>query len=230
MIQMADRAMEEQSNILDTIKGKLVQAATDTTSDEGRHNIAKDINKLLDQLKNIADSTNYNGTYLLQQSAGGSAAACVFTFHMGENSGDTIKTGSADGTTSRVRANIGGLSLTGMKGAVSTEAAQSATVATVGQNLSAGHAQSLLSTLDSALSKLNEMRTDYGSTQVQLESSVRNLDTAYTNLQASESIIRDVDYAAESANFNKLNIIAQAGTYAMSQANAMQQNVQKLLQ
>jgi flagellin len=87
-----------------------------------------------------------------------------------------------------------------------------------------------LASVDRALSKLNSMRADYGSTQIQLESSVRSLETSYTNIKASESVIRDVDYAKESAEFNKQNIIAQAGTYAMSQSNAMQQNVMKLLQ
>jgi flagellin len=54
--------------------------------------------------------------------------------------------------------------------------------------------------------------------------------TQVTNIKAAESVIRDVDYAAETANFNKQNIIAQAGTYAQSQANAMQQNITRLLQ
>ncbi|RXJ82955.1 flagellin, partial [Arcobacter sp. CECT 8985] len=73
-------------------------------------------------------------------------------------------------------------------------------------------------------------RADFGSTQNQLESAIRNQMTQQTNIKAAESVIRDVDYAQESANFNKQNIIAQAGTYAMSQANAIQQNVTRLLQ
>ncbi|MGB5791562.1 flagellin, partial [Poseidonibacter sp.] len=73
-------------------------------------------------------------------------------------------------------------------------------------------------------------RADFGSTQNQLESAVRNLNTQQTNIKAAESLIRDVDYAQESANFSKQNIIAQAGTYAMSQANNVQQNVMRLLQ
>ena len=84
--------------------------------------------------------------------------------------------------------------------------------------------------VDSALNTLNSWRADFGSTQNQLESAVRNQMTQKTNIQAAESVIRDVDYAQESANFNKQNIIAQAGTYAMSQANAVQQNVTRLLQ
>ncbi|WP_258239212.1 flagellin [Arcobacter sp. CECT 8989] len=84
--------------------------------------------------------------------------------------------------------------------------------------------------VDDAITDLNGYRGDIGSTQNQVESAVRNLMTQATNVKAAESIIRDVDYAQESANFNKQNIISQAGSYAMSQANATQQNVLRLLQ
>lgn len=86
------------------------------------------------------------------------------------------------------------------------------------------------SVTDAAITDLNKYRGDIGSTQNQVESAVRNLMTQATNVKAAESIIRDVDYAAESANFNKQNIISQAGSYAISQANAVQQNVLRLLQ
>ncbi|WP_298751612.1 flagellin [uncultured Arcobacter sp.] len=86
------------------------------------------------------------------------------------------------------------------------------------------------SIVDAALSQMNIYRSDLGSTQNQIESAVRNLMTQETNVKAAESVIRDVDYAEESANFNKNNIISQAGSYAMSQANSVQQNVLRLLQ
>ncbi|MEA3513164.1 MAG: flagellin, partial [Campylobacterota bacterium] len=91
-------------------------------------------------------------------------------------------------------------------------------------------ASGLLASIDTALTSLNTMRGAVGSVQNQLESSVRNLNTTVTNIKAAESVIRDVDYAAESANFNKQNIVSQAGTYAISQANAVSQNVLRLLQ
>ena len=84
--------------------------------------------------------------------------------------------------------------------------------------------------IDAAITQLNTFRSDLGSTQNQIESAVRNLMTQETNVKAAESIIRDVDYAEESATFNKQNIISQAGSYAMSQANAVQQNILRLLQ
>jgi flagellin len=83
---------------------------------------------------------------------------------------------------------------------------------------------------DYALRDLDKTRSDIGSVQNQLESTIRNISVTQVNVQAAESQIRDVDFAAESANFAKLNILAQSGSYAMSQANAVQQNVMRLLQ
>lgn len=82
--------------------------------------------------------------------------------------------------------------------------------------------------VDSAIGRLNTYRSDIGSSQNQVESAVRNLMTQSTNISAAESVIRDVDYAEESSNFNKLNVISQAGSYAMSQAFSTSQNVLRL--
>ena len=215
LTQIADKAMGEQSNILDIVKTKLIQASTATTSSAGRTAIAKDVGKLLDQLNNIAVQTNYNGIQLLQASTtvGTATAASAQTFVMGEKTGNTIA------TTAGTRANIAGLSLTTLKLDVTTSA-----------TFTAAEAQTGMAKIDTALDTLNGWRADFGSTQNQLESAIRNLGTQQTNIKAAESVIRDVDYAQESANFNKQNIVAQAGTYAMSQSNAMQQNVLRLLQ
>ena len=216
LTQIADKAMSEQSNILDIIKTKLVQASTGTTTSAGIAAISADIKELANQLDNIAANTNYNGSTLLQASAGSTAVAGGKSFQMGEFSGDVIKLG--DGTSAAdgaLQANLLGLSLDSA-GALSLTTNSSASA--------------LLDDIDTALTSLNEMRSSVGSVQNRLESKVRNLDTTVTNIKAAESVIRDVDYAAESANFNKLNIISQAGTYALSQANATSQNVMRLLQ
>ena len=209
LLQIADKSMAEQSKILDTVKSKLIQANTATTSSDGRESIRKDITKLLTQFDNIAKQTNYNGTNLISNSAG-NAAASSLTFQVGEKSGDTI-------TMSAVNANTTGLSLTSISGLAAN-------------GLTSSLAASSQTTIDTAITNLNGYRGDIGSTQNQVESAVRNLMTQATNIKAAESAIRDVDYAEESANFNKLNIISQAGSYAISQANASQQNVLRLLQ
>ena len=222
LTQIADKAMAEQSNILDIIKQKLIQASTATTSTAGIEAIGKDINKLLDQVNNIGAQTTYNGTNLLQgtASAGSVTSADTLVFQMGTLAADTI------GTKSGVLANLAGLN--GMSALALSAAGWSAGLDSAAAMQSAARVQ--MAEIDSALTQLNGWRADYGSTQNQLESSIRNLMTQVTNTKAAESVIRDVDYAQESANFNKQNIIAQAGTYAISQANAASQNVMRLLQ
>ena len=101
----------------------------------------------------------------------------------------------------------------------------------LGENgLTRSVAETFQTVVDDGITQLNAYRGDIGSTQNQVESAVRNLMTQATNIKNAESVIRDVDYAEESANFNKLNIISQAGSYAISQSNAVSQNVLRLLQ
>jgi len=91
-------------------------------------------------------------------------------------------------------------------------------------------AMATMNIAESATKLLDKIRSDLGSVQNQLVSTVNNISVTQVNVKAAESNIRDVDFAAESANFSKYNILAQSGSYAMSQANAVQQNVLRLLQ
>ena len=91
------------------------------------------------------------------------------------------------------------------------------------------NAQGTISNLDAVIKALDGIRADIGADQNSLESNVKNISVTQVNVAAAESNIRDVDFAAESANLQKHNILAQSGTYAMSQANAVQQNVMTLL-
>ena len=91
-------------------------------------------------------------------------------------------------------------------------------------------AQKAIDTLSAAIGNLDTIRSDLGSVQNQIVSTINNISVTQVNVKAAESQIRDVDFAAESANFSRLNILAQSGSYAMSQANAVQQNVLRLLQ
>jgi flagellin len=203
LLQIADKSMAEQSNILDTVKAKLIQANTATTSTDGRKAIASDIAKLMTQFDNIAKSTNYNGTDLI------SSSAKALDFQVGED------------------ATKGKITLAKVNSSASAYGLSSLTSIS---SLGMASAATLQSTVDTAINTLNTNRGSIGSTQNQVESAVRNLMTMATNVKSAESIIRDVDYAQESANYNKQNIISQAGSYAISQANSVQQNVLKLLQ
>ena len=237
LLQITDKSMAEQGKILDTIKSKLIQANTDTTSVSGRTAIAKDITKLLQQLNNIGEQTNYNGTNLLQKARTTANASNVanltagrtkldgLSFQIGEGTQDLIKTKT-------INSNVTGLSLGSLAKAARSgaKASAGATAGLTSGIFTRTAASAGQKAIDRAISKLNGYRGDIGSTQNQVESAVRNLMTQSTNIKAAESVIRDIDYAEESANFNKLNIISQAGSYAISQSNATQQNVLRLLQ
>ena len=99
----------------------------------------------------------------------------------------------------------------------------------VGVTTRAG-AMMVMSIADSAIGQLDKIRSTLGSTQNELTSTINNISVTQVNVTAAESQIRDVDFAQESANFSKRNILAQSGSYAMSQSNAVQQNVLRLLQ
>ena len=150
-----------------------------------------------------------SGTNFATNSDGLPTGTDALSFQIGELTTNNINTAGG------VNANRRGLGLSDFSAA---------------NSLTSDAAESEMARMDTALSTLNGWRSDFGSTQNQLESSIRNMMTTQTNIKAAESVIRDVDYAAESANFNKQNIIAQAGTYALSQANTIQQNVLRLLQ
>ncbi|PPB74324.1 flagellin B [Campylobacter hyointestinalis] len=106
---------------------------------------------------------------------------------------------------------------------------ESATDQSGGVNTFAG-AQAMIDVAQSAQKTLDSIRADLGSVQNQLTSTINNISVTQVNVKSAESQIRDVDFAEESANFSKYNILAQSGSYAMSQANTVQQNVLKLLQ
>ncbi|MDL0095568.1 flagellin B [Campylobacter vicugnae] len=93
-----------------------------------------------------------------------------------------------------------------------------------------GGAQAMIDVAESARKTLDKIRADLGSVQNQLIATINNISVTQVNVKSAESQIRDVDFASESATFSKHNILAQSGSYAMSQANAVQQNILKLLQ
>ncbi|RXJ60325.1 flagellin [Candidatus Marinarcus aquaticus] len=211
LTQIGDRAFDEQSNILDSVKSDLLKASTATTSQEGREALLSNIQKGLEQLNNIASTTNYNGTTLLQADATDTSASQSLEFQAGEGSADTIET-------TAVQANTTGL---GLDGLLNQDPA----------TFDASTAQSFLDTVDDALTQLNSYRADFGSTANQLQSANSNLATQYTNTVAANSVLIDLNYANEVSNFSKQNILAQVGALGLAQSNNItQQTVLRLLQ
>ena len=209
MIKIADGAMKETSESLDSIKTKLIQAASSTTSDEGRESIRKDIAKLLKSIDETAKNTTYNGMQLLAKADG--SATDALNFQIGETSSSVVST---DGG---VRANSEGLGLDALRDLAAN-------------GLTVSSAQTYIDTMDTAISTLSGWQSDFGSTQNALESRIRNMTTTVTNLNAARDQIMNLDFEQESSNFSKLQIQAQSGLFALSQANVIQQNVLRLLQ
>ena len=207
--QIASSATNEQSSILDNIKEKLLQASTDTTSQDGREALLKDIQSQLDQFNQIASSTNYNGQTLLQNSASDTSASQVQQYQSGINSENLIETSS-------VQSNTQGLGLTALS-------SQDAT------SFSSSDARGFLQSVDNAINGLNDIRSEFGSVQNQLKSSSRNLISQEVGTLSAASI-SDTDYAKESASFSKQNIMGQIGAFSLAQGNNVnQQMVTRLL-
>jgi len=207
LIQTADGALEEYTNILKRVRVLATQAANDTQDTTSRGHIQKEVNALLQEASDIAATTKFNGVTILD-GKGGSDKSGGFAFHVGAYANETQ---TAKIATNTVTAIVGG--------AIST-------IIVTNQ----ASAEATISKMDTALDNINAKRATIGAAQNKLEATVRNISVTQVNVTAAESNIRDVDFAAESANFAKHNILAQSGSYAMSQANAVQQNVLRLLQ
>jgi len=194
LIQTADGALEEQTNILQRIRVLAVQSANDTQDSGSRGHITTEVTALKSQYDAITSDTTFNDKALLTGSAS-------FVAQTGHKTGDNFT-----------------VSIT------STAAADTWAVDTQ------SNANTTIDAVGTVIDTLGTNRASLGANQNRLESVVRNVSTTQVNVAAAESQLRDVDFAAESANFAKHNILAQSGSYAMSQANAVQQNVLRLLQ
>ena len=204
-LQIADKAISEQSSILDTVKEKLLQASTDTTSQDGREAILTEIKDLLENFDNIASSTNYNEQTLLQNTSEDKSVSQGLELQAGERSEDIIESQGIQSNTQGV----------GLEDLVNQDA----------ETFSSEDARGYLESVDNALNTVNEFRGELGSTQNQLQSSSTNLLTQHTQLNSASSIIQDIDYAKETSNFSKQNVLAQIGAYGAAQSNNINQSI-----
>ena len=233
-----------------TINGTVV-AASLTVEDNDKNGVLVDAINTHKETTGVVASVDSEGNLELTSTDGraivasglnGSAAGMDGTF---TGRLTLTKAGAADIvstiTNFDTSANQASVSLRDMMGEISATDAEAMgafkndNVVGAGQAIGAGvttyaGAQAMIKIAQSAQEKLDSIRSDIGSVQNQMVATVNNISVTQVNVKAAESQIRDVDFAAESANFAKANILAQSGSYAMSQANAVQQNVLRLLQ
>ena len=211
LVQTAEGALSEVHSMLERVRDLKVQFNNDTLDQNDKNSIGSEVLEIAKEVKSILDDTQFNGKTVF-------GATDTFTFQVGANEGETISMAAA----SFGKAISGG----GLSNLTSLEAASALSVVTTA--LSSGGLGNL-DDLDTAIENVSKVRGQYGAIQNRLEHRLANLATYQENLTASESRIRDVDMASEMTKFTKLNILQQAGTSMLAQANQAPQNVLSLL-
>jgi len=203
MVQVAEGGMNEVSNILTRFRELSIQASSDTIGDKERGFINKEMVQLRSEVDRISNTTEFNGRKLL------SGEGDKLEIQVGLNNSPENDRFAFDVQ----KLNTGAKAL-GVDG-VNTETKEAA--------------QSNLAKIDNAIKTLSENRSEVGALQNRLQSSIANLSVYEENLSAAKSRIYDVDVASETAELTKSNILTQAGTAVLSQANNNAMGALKLL-
>jgi flagellin len=200
LAQTAEGGIGKITDMLQRMRELAVQSANATNTTADRGNLDAEFQALNSEVARTIGATRFNGLAVIGSGAG------TQSFQVGENSGDRI-----DVVTSNFSANA---SITGVQATAITTAAA---------------ASSAMVAIDSALSTANVERANYGAVQNRFEAIISTLQVAATNNAAARSRIMDADFAAETANMSRAQILQQAGTAMMAQANQAPQQVMSLL-
>ncbi|MBW8753228.1 MAG: flagellin FliC [Sphingomonadales bacterium] len=201
LAQTADGALNETTNMLQRIRELAIQSKSGTYSTTDRTNLQAEVTQLTSQIDDILTNTKFNGVTLFSKTSGAQVTI-------------TIQAGDAAASTIDLTVNgVDGTKLTASALDVSTTTAAATTIGNV----------------DGALTSINTTRAALGAGQSRLESAVNNLTTNTTNLSEARSRIEDTDYSSETTALAKAQILSQASTAMISQANQTQQNVLSLL-
>jgi flagellin len=201
IIQTAEGAANEVTDILQRIRELAVQSASQTLGNDERQFIQSELTEMRDEIARIAATTEFNGVSLAD----------------GTTTQLAVQVGITNASNSRITIDLGDLTTTTL--GLSTIDLSSVT-----------SARSALDVLDEAIDSVNEYRSGLGSVQNRLDSSLRNSEVYTESLSAAQSQIRDADFAYETSEMTKLQIMQQAGVAALAQAKNMNQSVVSLLQ
>ena len=213
-IQTTEGYLQETTDIVQRIRELAVQSSNGIYSDEDRMQIQVEVSALVAEVDRIASQAQFNGVNMLTgrfaQAEGENSVSGSMWFHIGANMDQ------------RVQVFIGTMTAAalGMKDVAGEEILSLSTPET---------ANRAIGTLDESLKKINKQRADLGAYQNRLEYTVKGVDIAAENLQASESRIRDTDMAKQVVEFTKNQVLTQAGTAMLAQANNQSQTVLSLL-
>ncbi|RKR06112.1 flagellin [Kushneria sinocarnis] len=220
LAQTAEGALDQVNDNLQRIRELTVQAQNGTNSASDIDSIQKEVNQRLEEINRVTESTSFNGTDLFAQSTG-----TEFSIQVGANDGEniSINIGSASGWnaySASATGALGGGTGVNFTGGDRTVGAQGFDVMS----------STALADLDDKLKSVDDNRSDLGAVQNRFESAIENINTTSTNLSSARSRIEDADYATEVSNMSKAQILQQAGTSVLAQANQTTQSVLSLLQ
>ncbi|MBX7230508.1 MAG: flagellin FliC [Bdellovibrionales bacterium] len=203
LVQVAEGGLNEISSILIRLRELAVQAASDTIGNVERQFLNVEYDQLVSEIDRIANGTEFNGTQLL------SGTGSVLDFQVGTRNDPNIDRLSFDASKADANSAALGVNLTSVADKAS--------------------AQNSLSAIDQAIVGVSAMRADFGAIQNRLQSTIGNLAVSLENLSAANSRIRDVDVAEETAELTRNNILLNAGTSVLAQANQSAQTALGLL-
>jgi Flagellin and related hook-associated proteins len=228
VVQTAEGALTETHSILQRLRDLAVQGANDSNNDKARANIATEANSLVDELGRIAKSTNFNGQSLLNLSGDGAKLNFQVGADGNTNSAITIDLESA---------NVANVSTALSVKTPVVDGDGNVTSVDLGDEGAAGiafdthdNAQTSITRIDAQIENISTARAELGAYQNRFEHTISNINVAVENLSASESRIRDTDMANEMVSFTRAQILSQAGTAMLAQANQIPQGVLSLLQ
>ena len=214
-IQTTEGYLQETTDIVQRIRELAVQSSNGIYSDEDRMQIQVEVSSLIAEVDRIASCAQFNGMNMLTgrfaRPTGENNVTASMWLHIGANMDQ------------RTQVFIGTMSAA----ALGLREVGTETIMTIAEPDLANQS---IGTLDEALKAINKQRADLGAYQNRLEFTVKGLDIAAENLQASESRIRDTDMASQMVEFTKNQVLSQAGTAMLAQANAQSQSVLSLLQ
>ena len=207
IIQTAEGATNEVGDILKRMRELAVQSSSETLHNTERAYIQDEFEQLTGEVDRISQVTEFNGIKLANSGAG----------LMGGNELN-VQVGIHDSSDDRIKISLGNLESSQL--GVSTSTMNMDTVA---------GARTAITDLDTAIDSVNEYRSDYGAVQNRLESALNNLEVYTENVASSESRIRDADFAFETAEMSKFQIMQQAGVAILGQANGLSQGALRLI-
>lgn len=214
VIQTAEGALTEVHSILQRMRDLAVQAGNDSNNAESRTAIKTEIDGLASELNRIGANTEFNGINLMDGSSK--------SFQIGANGNE-----AGANVSNVITVDLTNLA-TALDGVATLESTGADLTATITVDTQANAALAI-EAIDTAIGNISTSRAELGAKQNRFESAINSLNVSRENLQAAESRIRDVDMAAEMVNFTRSNILSQAGTAMLAQANQSNQGVLQLL-